>query len=781
MVLTLGVGAFLLLVSSSLLAADGTKANPFADLSKDHWAYDAVRRLVAEGLLEGYSDGSFDGRRVISRYDLAVLLAKMLARAEQLKEKGQDLPSEQEELLSRLYREFRSEMDLLGVRVEALEKRIQDTEEKTRFLAQRKSNIRIEGFYRVNQTHVLHPVNFEGYPFTYELNRFKDLDSEGLQRLEQEVFLRFVGTPVVKGLRFEGIEAFAEIKGRLSGNQENSLKYDFGAPDAGDATDGFATGVVDQRSVELNRAHLLVKSKLAMVRVFANEGSTDLDDPSVLLTTDRYEAYSGMEVSGKHKKLTYFGSVLKEVEAQTSDGLNPFDLNDLFRSEPDRFKDNFAMRTTYAPHLGSREGHPKEFILGLTYNSTIYDYNLPDAFNRVLAADATYARDYGSARFDSNLQVLLSEGSGAVHDAAARFDARYRRQSFLATVKAYAYGLNFAAHTAQDPFVDTDINYNFNRTPDYELGPDTRGERLFRSQIRYDFDPKRLSAIDNLTLTGLYELKWFEVDPDARRLQDEETASRVYFQAISDLTPKAHAEFKTELIKDLPRVVDGRLLAEEGQMINLFRLDYRLSNKLSLTGEFEFIDDYDAKDAEGKHFASQRSMGEINSQINPTLFLKGRAEQIVNSAEQRDGMPRVLRNGRDVDRLQLETVISLRDDVSLKGIWQHERVTNTAWELENGRTTRFMGELAVNFTRALKMRYVHGLQDENLDMSYMQGVDEAFLMNSFLELFYRPTETTELRLTYGDEYENPDDPDDDGPLNFFRRAKIVQLKAQTVF
>ena len=50
-------------------------ANPFSDVPADHWAYDSVSKLAAEGVINGYTDGSFEGnstmiltkRKVITR------------------------------------------------------------------------------------------------------------------------------------------------------------------------------------------------------------------------------------------------------------------------------------------------------------------------------------------------------------------------------------------------------------------------------------------------------------------------------------------------------------------------------------------------------------------------------------------------------------------------------------------------------------------------------------------------------------------------------------------
>ncbi len=59
-----------LLVASSALAQEGN----FPDVPKNHWAYAALARLKADGLLVGYPDGLYRGGRPMSRYELAVAI-----------------------------------------------------------------------------------------------------------------------------------------------------------------------------------------------------------------------------------------------------------------------------------------------------------------------------------------------------------------------------------------------------------------------------------------------------------------------------------------------------------------------------------------------------------------------------------------------------------------------------------------------------------------------------------------------------------------------------------
>jgi hypothetical protein len=60
--------------STDASSADVAQAsNPFADVPANHWAYDAVRQLAADGYIQGYPDGQFKGQRPMTRYEMAVL------------------------------------------------------------------------------------------------------------------------------------------------------------------------------------------------------------------------------------------------------------------------------------------------------------------------------------------------------------------------------------------------------------------------------------------------------------------------------------------------------------------------------------------------------------------------------------------------------------------------------------------------------------------------------------------------------------------------------------
>jgi len=85
--------------------------NPFIDLRSDHWAFESVLLLYAAGLVEGYPDGTFGGDRSFTRYEMAMVVARMLARLESLIEQRVDDAVEvRTEDLLRQIRETREEL-----------------------------------------------------------------------------------------------------------------------------------------------------------------------------------------------------------------------------------------------------------------------------------------------------------------------------------------------------------------------------------------------------------------------------------------------------------------------------------------------------------------------------------------------------------------------------------------------------------------------------------------------------------------------------------------------
>ena len=92
-------------------------ANPFSDVTPDDWAFQAVSDLSVQGVVEGYPDGTFKGERNMTRYELAQIIARLMAKEDQLN-------AEQQATLDKLAGEYADELANLGVRVANLEKKV---------------------------------------------------------------------------------------------------------------------------------------------------------------------------------------------------------------------------------------------------------------------------------------------------------------------------------------------------------------------------------------------------------------------------------------------------------------------------------------------------------------------------------------------------------------------------------------------------------------------------------------------------------------------------------
>ena len=119
------------------VTASAYAAQPFSDVPAGHWAYDSLAKLAAAGIIDGYGDSTFGGDKLMTRYEMAQITAKAMA-------KGANV--------DKLAAEFADELDNLGVRVANLEKKA--------------DNVKISGQIRYEYGHrsgdFVHPYNYNG-------------------------------------------------------------------------------------------------------------------------------------------------------------------------------------------------------------------------------------------------------------------------------------------------------------------------------------------------------------------------------------------------------------------------------------------------------------------------------------------------------------------------------------------------------------------------------------------------------------------------------------------
>jgi len=173
---------------------------PFNDVPTDHWAYDAVNKLQQDGALIGYPDGTFSGKRPVTRYEFATAVARVIASLPPLEKVDlsnyvtkDQLPSIPNNLatkdmipdvskfitkpdldrVSRLVNEFKDELAALGVDVDALKRDVAALDARLTILEDEIKRVKITGIF--NAFAISPKNNYDG-PDTI------DLDNRTLQQ-----------------------------------------------------------------------------------------------------------------------------------------------------------------------------------------------------------------------------------------------------------------------------------------------------------------------------------------------------------------------------------------------------------------------------------------------------------------------------------------------------------------------------------------------------------------------------------------------------------------------
>ncbi len=154
---------------AALLLGLGTVAfaQEFPDVPPDHWAYDAVQELVDQGIIQGYPDGTFGGKRAMTRYEFAEALAKAIpviidmmpsdstsqgmkgdkgdAGAPGVKgDKGEPgVGAEQLASIQKMMDEFQDELASLGVQVESVRRDLNALTERVGIIEEEQARVKI--------------------------------------------------------------------------------------------------------------------------------------------------------------------------------------------------------------------------------------------------------------------------------------------------------------------------------------------------------------------------------------------------------------------------------------------------------------------------------------------------------------------------------------------------------------------------------------------------------------------------------------------------------------
>jgi len=159
---------YVLTLAGLLCSFPAVAQGPFTDVPTDHWAYEAVNKLQRDGILIGFPDGTYGGKRAITRYEFAAAIARIvipamadlsdLATKKEVEEmargyvKKSDLPdfskfATKDDLaaLRKLLDEFKDEIAALGVDIDAMKGQLDALSCRVAALENEHSRVRFTG------------------------------------------------------------------------------------------------------------------------------------------------------------------------------------------------------------------------------------------------------------------------------------------------------------------------------------------------------------------------------------------------------------------------------------------------------------------------------------------------------------------------------------------------------------------------------------------------------------------------------------------------------------
>jgi len=230
--LTLLAGASMLVLGVPAVSlAQGTAASgPFADVPADHWAYQSVDTLQKAGIVIGYPDGTYGGKRAMTRYEFAVAIARLmpllgnngagnfatkddLAALRQELENKLQANSDAIDALRKLVDEFQPELQKLGQDVAAVKDRLDALEARVAAVEEEQRRVKFTGALNL----IAKAVNVTKGPSFIDKNGVDN----GLAAFPE------VGKPLLQATDVYH-DFVLGIKGKVSDTATANVKLDFG-------------------------------------------------------------------------------------------------------------------------------------------------------------------------------------------------------------------------------------------------------------------------------------------------------------------------------------------------------------------------------------------------------------------------------------------------------------------------------------------------------------------------------------------------------------------------
>jgi hypothetical protein len=770
----LGIFLFLFLLTHGAFS--------FTDVPPDHWAYDAVEKLTKEGYMDGYLDGTFKGRKVITRYELALILARILDKMENFQAKGGTISEEDQQLVRKLTAEFKDELNSLGVRVEDLEKKVSDIEKKQN----EPKKLKIFGYYEATDRLVQDFHTTVDDPFNYDSQDDMDAyDRNGLSPLNNKVNLRILATP------FPNVEAYLELEHIITGSQLDKYYYTDNYADIDDFNYPTLFEKKSERRAYPIKMHLKVKAPLTDVRVFAGEGINPLNDP-FKLTTDKswlYDPYQGVELSKTKGNISFFAALYQQDEDEDINTPNDNSIGRQINNYRGKQYDTYIFHPTFViPKEYMKNG---SLVLGATYLEYAEDYTHWGDYNRVLGTEFNYNnRAEGDLKVSG--EIIRTEdgldGNGILKDIGYKVDASYHLGQFTYTLNHYKYGRDMRLRTndIEGLFQDYDKYKNGYKYWDYGRKVDStdelleQGETYVKLTAKYDYDNK--PGEKDFKMEGTIMQKWWEQDPENIKESDYYKGEKYALESWMDLTLKTKLRWYISLIKDaLPNEIGTTFLETE-------LTSSIMHDKVNVDGRFWIERDADSVNLEGDSALEYGIYGEASADISDRLSLKGNIEAKVQNDGWNSGNvdPSDISNEDDKRdntekhqiESQLEADFDLNDKISLNGIMKGRWESWPSYPELDRDTYWLIGTIKNNMSDKLKSKTVWWWKQIR---NSGDPVDIPSFTNIYSELIYEASDKTTLKMIWGDWISvNKDDREEWG-MDSIPTEKKIYLEATTEF
>jgi hypothetical protein len=137
-------------------------AQQFPDVPQDHWAYAAVQDLASKGIIQGYPDGTFGGKRALTRYEFAQAIEKAIPVIAGMVKGGEGVPGpagpqgpqgepgvgvskDVIDNLQKLVGEFNDELSALNVDVQGLKRDLAALSQRVAAVEAEQARVKITG------------------------------------------------------------------------------------------------------------------------------------------------------------------------------------------------------------------------------------------------------------------------------------------------------------------------------------------------------------------------------------------------------------------------------------------------------------------------------------------------------------------------------------------------------------------------------------------------------------------------------------------------------------